>query len=83
MSCARKGAICQNTDGSFKCECRGGFQMHPSNHICEGKGGWVKRTITSTAVCLSLSLSAKEREPGIEAERSVRFKPGEFSLWVL
>ena len=27
----------------------------------------------------SLSLSTKEREPGIEAERSVRFKPGGLS----
>ena len=80
VNCKSKGAKCKNTDGSFECACPQGFKMHLSNHVCQGKVGWGKRTVTSAPVSLSSkrreSLGSRLREasvltPGVSLGRSV------------
>ncbi len=48
---------CRNTDGSYQCNCRGGFRLGTNMHECEGQSN----TMTNTFSDIQLDCSGSHR----------------------
>lgn len=46
-----RGGVCQNTEGSYRCECPPGHQLSPNISACIGKKTF--RLLTSHSTCMS------------------------------